>query len=58
MDYCSLQVKVRVAVRDRLRVQSAIEGISMGDLADRLLDEGLASVETKVTATPQGKPKK
>lgn len=44
-ELCSLQVKVRVEVRDRLRIQSAIENISMGELADRLLDEGLLSIE-------------
>jgi plasmid stability protein len=47
MDICSLQIKVNVETRDRLRVQAAIEGVSMSHVANRILTEGLASVNIK-----------
>lgn len=49
-DLVMLQVKVRESIRDRLKVQSVVLKESMGDLADRLLDEALARLESQATA--------
>lgn len=45
-----LQVRVRESIRDRLKLQSVMLKESMGDLADRLLDEALNQLE-KPTAS-------
>ncbi len=49
-DLVMLQVKVRESIRDHLKVQSVVLKESMGDLADRLLDEALARLESQATA--------
>lgn len=48
-----LQVRVRESIRDRLKLQSVMLKESMGDLADRLLDEALNQLEK--SATSKGK---
>lgn len=40
-----LQVEVRESIRTRLKLQAVKEGSTMGDLADKLLDEALARLE-------------
>lgn len=45
-----LQVRVRESIRDRLKVQSVVLKESMGDLADRLLDEALSQLEKGKTS--------
>jgi hypothetical protein len=44
-----LQVRVRASIRDRLKLQSVLYRESMGDLADRLLDEALEQLEKSST---------
>ena len=46
-DLVMLQVKIRESIRDRLKVQSVVLKESMGDLADRLLDEALTRLENQ-----------
>jgi hypothetical protein len=40
-----LQVDVRESIRTRLKVQAVKRGITMGELADRILDEALKKLE-------------
>jgi hypothetical protein len=40
-----LQVDIRESTRTRLRVQAVKMGITMGELADRILDEALKKLE-------------
>ena len=40
-----LQVDVRESIRTRLRVQAVKRGITMGELAERILDEALKKLE-------------
>ena len=44
-EFVMLQVRVRESIRDRLKLQSVMLKESMGDLADRLLDEALSQLE-------------
>ena len=44
-EFVMLQVRVRESIRDRLKLQSVMLKESMGDLADRLLDEALNQLE-------------
>lgn len=40
-----LQVDVRESTRTRLRIQAVKMGVTMGELADRILDEALKKLE-------------
>jgi hypothetical protein len=48
-EFVMLQVRVRESIRDRLKLQSVMLKESMGDLADRLLDEALNQLEKPTT---------
>ncbi len=40
-----LQVEVRESIRTRLKVQSVQKGVTMGELAEQILDEALKKLE-------------
>lgn len=42
-----LQVKVPISLRDRLKLQSVIHKMSMGELTDKLLSEALDKLESQ-----------
>lgn len=45
-----LQVKVPISLRDRLKLQSVIHKMSMGELTDKLLSEALDKLESQPRA--------